>query len=309
MNGIATNYLYDGGNIATETTGGNTASCSTASASTNATRAPPAQAQSSLTDELAAPSRSPTAAANPPPNTHTTPSARPPKRRHQHQPLPVHRTRKRSNGLQYNRARYYSPTTARFTSQDPSAWQAAAPTSTRTPKATRSTTSTPPATTSSKAGESITGFGDAASGGLTIDIRSELGLGQPDFSSGAYQGGTDAGILAATLTPGDEEAAVADAAEDTLTMDEAIELAADHAGPEGVMETTGNGLNYQFRGMDTDEDGNPVARIGRLDVNPADSHVAQNGPHLNLETQVKGDIVSNVHIPIDPSTVRLGDIP
>ncbi len=157
-------------------------------------------------------------------------------------------------------------------------------------------------------GNGVTGFVDAATGGLTRDVRSWAGLAQPDMSSASYQVGSDGGLLAATLS-GDEEAAVADAAEDTLTMDEAIELAADHAGPEGVMETTGNGLNYQFRGMDTDEDGNPVARIGRLDVNPADSHVAQNGPHLNLETQVKGDIVSNVHIPIDPSTVRLGDIP
>ncbi len=92
-------------------------------------------------------------------------------------------------------------------------------------------------------------------------------------------------------------------------MDEAVERAVDHAGPEGVMETTGNGLNYQFRGMETDDDGNTIARIGRLDVNPSDSHVAQNGLHLNLETQINGNTVSNIHIPIDPETVLSGDMP
>lgn len=71
------------------------------------------------------------------------------------------------------------------------------------------------------------------------------------------------------LGDGDEEAAALDEGESALTMDEAIDRAVDHAGPEGVMETTGNGLNYQFRGMKTDEDGNliaRIARIGRLDV-------------------------------------------
>jgi hypothetical protein len=43
------------------------------------------------------------------------------------------------------------------------------------------------------------------------------------------------------------------------------------------------------------------------DVNPNDPHVANNGPHLNLETQQNGVIIDNQHIPIDPSTVRPGD--
>ena len=89
-------------------------------------------------------------------------------------------------------------------------------------------------------------------------------------------------------------------------MDEAVERAVDHAGPEGVMETTGNGLNYQFRGMETDDDGNTIARIGRLDVNPSDSHVAQNGLHLNLETQINGNTVSNIHIPIPSRDGTIG---
>jgi hypothetical protein len=94
-----------------------------------------------------------------------------------------------------------------------------------------------------------------------------------------------------------------------ISMDEAIERGAAHVGPNGVMETTGTGLNYQFRSMSTDAAGREVARIGRFDVNPADAHVSRLGPHLNLETQVDGDIVSNTHTPIDPATIRPGDMP
>ncbi len=67
-----------------------------------------------------------------------------------------------------------------------------------------------------EAGNAITGFGDTVSGGITTEIRGALNIGQPDFSSSAYEGGADAGILAATLTPGDEEAAAADVAEEGL---------------------------------------------------------------------------------------------
>jgi RHS repeat-associated protein len=94
-----------------------------------------------------------------------------------------------------------------------------------------------------------------------------------------------------------------------ISMYEAIERGAAHVGPNGVMETAGKGLNYQFRSMSTDAAGRPVARIGRLDVNPADAHVSRLGPHLNLETQVDGNIVSNTHTPIDPATIRPGDMP
>jgi len=66
---------------------------------------------------------------------------------------------------------------------------------------------------------------------------------------------------------------------------------------------------YQFRGTSTNANGDLVQNIGRLDVNPLDSHVATNGPHLNLETQINGSIVSNVHVPIDPTTIRPGDVP
>lgn len=92
-------------------------------------------------------------------------------------------------------------------------------------------------------------------------------------------------------------------------MDEAIKRGAAHVGNDGMMETTGNGLNYQFRSMATDASGNTVARMGRFDVNPLDPNVAVQGPHLNLETQLNGDILSNSHTPIDPFTIRPGDTP
>jgi hypothetical protein len=67
--------------------------------------------------------------------------------------------------------------------------------------------------------------------------------------------------------------------------------------------------DYQFRGTSTEANGDLVQRIGRLDVNPQDAHVASDGPHLNLETQVNGRIVSNIHVPIDPTTSRPGNLP
>jgi len=60
------------------------------------------------------------------------------------------------------------------------------------------------------------------SGDVARDIRSELGLAQPDFSSPAYNLGADAGLAAAALS-GDEEAAgadVADVAADAADADE-----------------------------------------------------------------------------------------
>lgn len=94
-----------------------------------------------------------------------------------------------------------------------------------------------------------------------------------------------------------------------ISMDDAIAKGVDHVGPGGKMEATGKGTNYQFRSTTTDAEGNKVTKIARFDVNPADSHVAKDGAHLNLETHINGKSVSNVHIDIDPNTVRPGDHP
>ncbi len=311
-NTVPTDYLYDEGNVATETSEGKTASLLNGlGLDERYARSTSSGTSSYLTDQpgstiaLADSSGEPTTEYTYNPFGATTSTGATSTNPYQYTGRENDGT-----GLQYNRARYYSPTTGRFTSQDPLGLEGSG-TNLYAYTGDDPLNYTDPTGYNflEEAGESITGFGDAASGGLTIAIRSELGLGQPDFSSGAYQGGADAGILAATLTPGDEEAAALDEGESALTMDEAIDRAVDHAGPEGVMETTGNGLNYQFRGMNTDEDGNLIARIGRLDVNPDDPHIAQNGPHLNLETQMNGNIISNQHIPINPSTIRSGDMP
>ena len=95
---------------------------------------------------------------------------------------------------------------------------------------------------------------------------------------------------------------------DAISMTQAVEKGAAHV-DGGVMEETGKGTNFQFRNTTTDASGNTVTKIGRFDVNPADPHVAKEGAHLNLETQVNGKQVGNQHIPIDPNTVRPGDHP
>ena len=95
----------------------------------------------------------------------------------------------------------------------------------------------------------------------------------------------------------------------SISMDEAVARAAAHVGGDGVMETTGKGLNFQFRSTTVDASGQTVTKIGRLDVNPADPHVQKQGPHLNVETQVNGKVKKNDHIPIDAQTIRQGDHP
>jgi len=106
-----------------------------------------------------------------------------------------------------------------------------------------------------------------------------------------------------TATVGEESASSSG-----ISMDTAVDKAASHV-DGGVMETTGKGTNFQFRNTTTGSDGTVTTKIGRFDVNPADSHVQANGPHLNLETQVNGVKTANEHIPIDGSTVRPGDHP
>jgi hypothetical protein len=92
-------------------------------------------------------------------------------------------------------------------------------------------------------------------------------------------------------------------------MEEAVARAADHVGGKGTMETTGKKTNFQFRSSTETKVGQTETKIGRFDVNPADPHVQQVGPHLNVETQVNGKTIKNDHIPIDPATLRPGDHP
>jgi len=92
-----------------------------------------------------------------------------------------------------------------------------------------------------------------------------------------------------------------------IHMDNAVEAAVEFAGDAGKMIETPGG-NYQFVGDAVDELGNRTTKIGRIDVNPADDHVLNQGPHLNLEHQARGKSY-NYHYPIDPSTIRRSDHP
>jgi hypothetical protein len=95
-----------------------------------------------------------------------------------------------------------------------------------------------------------------------------------------------------------------------ITMDDAIDRAVRHVGPNGEMEQTGRGTNFQFRSTEVNANGQVETRIGRFDINPADPHVIKEGPHLNLQRQINGRSVGvDPHIRIDPSTIRMGDIP
>lgn len=139
----------------------------------------------------------------------------------------------------------------------------------------------------------------------------------------AYQAGDylGAAISAASLVPfgdivkllraGDavrayKIAAEAEAAGHMLGMDEAVEAAVQFVGDNGDIVVTGKGTNYQFMSSATNAQGQTVTRIGRLDVNMADTKVMGNGPHLNLEQHVDGDPTFNLHLKIDPGTVHRG---
>jgi hypothetical protein len=96
-------------------------------------------------------------------------------------------------------------------------------------------------------------------------------------------------------------------------MSEAIELGTQYVGGQGRIVVSGSG-GYRYISTTIDAQGNTVTKITRFDVNPNSQHVQQYGPHLNLETQINGVTVrsgplTDPHIPIDPSTIRLGDIP
>ncbi len=236
VNGTTTSYLYDGGNVANETTEGKTAEVLNGLAlDERYARTTSTGTDSYLTEELG----STIALAN---------SSGTPTTEYTYDPFgattstgdtstnPYQYTGRENDGdgLQYNRARYYNPTTTRFTNQDP-AGMAGSGTNLYAYTGGDPLNYTDPTGYSflEELGENITGFMDAYTGGLTRDIRSGLGIGQPDFSSGAYEGGVDAGILGAIITPGDEEAAALDAGEDVAT--EAAEEA--EQGPSWTWKT------------------------------------------------------------------------
>ena len=98
-----------------------------------------------------------------------------------------------------------------------------------------------------------------------------------------------------------------------ISMDRAVELASRHVGGQGRVGISGS-RGYQFVNSQVDSSGQRITKIARFDINPASPHVQKHGPHLNLETQVNGRTITrgpdaDPHLPIDPSTIRSGDIP
>jgi RHS repeat-associated protein len=228
-NGTASDYLYDAGNVATETTEGKTGQLLNGlGLDERYARTTSAGTSSYLTDELgstvalADSGGEPTTEYTYDPFGATTSTGA-----SSTNPYQFTGRENDGTGLQYNRARYYDPTTTRFASQDPLGLAGSGVNLyAYTAEDPLNYTDLTGYSFLEELGDGVTGFGDALSGGITRDIRSELGLGQPDFSSGAYQGGFDGGILAAVLVPGDEEAAAADVADgldgsfSTFTRDE-----------------------------------------------------------------------------------------
>jgi RHS repeat-associated protein len=253
INSTTTSYLYDGENAVSETTGDSTAQLLNGlGLDERFARTTSTATSSYLTDELhstialANASGEPTTEYTYSPFGESTTSGTTSSNPYQYTGVENDGT-----GLLYNHARYYNPTTASFTSQDPTGlagsginlyqYTGSDPLNYIDPLGLESFWE--------EAGNAITGVGDAASGGLTIHIRSALGIGQPDFSSSAYQGGMDGGILIATLT-GDEDAAAADLAEDAAdeaptvlrhytTFDHAADIEAD-----GLIKPSGDGYTY-----------------------------------------------------------------
>jgi hypothetical protein len=106
---------------------------------------------------------------------------------------------------------------------------------------------------------------------------------------------------------------VCTAANEPISMDEAISRAIAHTGVDGPMSVSSSG-GFQMMSSTVDANGNIITKISRFNINPESGHVQRPGEHLNLETQINGVPVTSgpladPHTPINPSTIRPGDVP
>lgn len=236
-----------------------------------------------------------------------------------------------NDDLDYMHARYRSPLTSRFLSTDPVGGSPKAPQSWNRYAYTPGN----PLKFTDPDGRSVLHYirakwaqaaanaqqSGAAAAGVVADFTPVLGDGKAIYE--AYKNPTAVTVIGAAigLAPGAGDLAakglkaLARATRGgqraAISMDRAVELAAEHVGGRGVMEVTYGG-NFQFRNSFQNAAGEVETRIGRFDINPVDDHVSRGmGPHLNLEVQINSVSVPGVdpHLPIDPATIRLGDHP
>jgi RHS repeat-associated protein len=211
VGGASTSYLYDGENVARETSGGETSKLLNGlGLDERFARTTGSNTDSYLTDELG----STIALAN---------EAGEPATEYSYDPFgaatstgasssnPYQYAGGASEGaLQQDGARSYDPALGRFISADP-AGMAGSGVNLYQYAGSDPIDYADPSGLSifgellEGAGEFVTGFGDTVSGGLTRDAREGLGLAEPNYSSGAYGAGSDSGIAAAFAIPGDEE--------------------------------------------------------------------------------------------------------
>jgi RHS repeat-associated protein len=264
-NGTETSYLYQGENPLTETTGGSTTELlNGVGLDERYARTTTSGTSSYLTDQLgstialAGSSGAPSTEYTYGPFGETTSSGTTSSNPYQYTGRD-----NEENGLQYNRARYYNPATARFTSQDPTGMAGSGinlyqyaggdPVDFTDPTGLCFILS---CSTYNSIGNAYTGAVDTYTGGLTIAARSAMGLAQPNFSSSAYEGGAVVGAVGAILTPGDEESAAADVVEGTADAAQEADRATSFIGfpdsppavvpegAEGPIPTRGPGMQY-----------------------------------------------------------------
>ncbi len=217
VGGSETRYLNDGGNVVTESTGGSTTRMLNGlGLDERYARTSAGATQSYLTDELGSTVALADAGGTPTTEyTYDPFGATSTAGASSTNPYQFTGMANEGNGLQYDRARYYDMSVARFVSQDPLGitgsginlyqYVAGDPINGIDPTGLEGILES--------LGNGVTGFVDTATGGATTAIRGALGLAQPNKSSASYEAGSDAGLIAATITPGDEEAAIADVAE------------------------------------------------------------------------------------------------
>jgi RHS repeat-associated protein len=94
-----------------------------------------------------------------------------------------------------------------------------------------------------------------------------------------------------------------------IGMDEALERADAFLDLGTPIRSVDNKTGVQF--IQRSGDGSITKRVG-FDLDPNSQHVQDLGPHLNLQTQKAGKVVTkgplkDPHMSIDPATIRLGD--